>query len=653
MKEKKVIALLVICLIFTASFVLPVFASPDSTEFVYGDFDQDKDVDSDDYSYLRMYLIGMITIDRVPANMDVDGNGRFDSDDYSYMRQYLIGMIRVFPVQISATPSITITPTVTPTVTSTNTPTPVPTTDSELYMTASKESHDTYKVTLNIKDIPNFAGYQANIVYDPKVLKPIYSDGSEYTLQSPVETGSLLNKKYSPSDFAMHDLENGSLNFSRAYVALNSYRNSGVSESTGSIATIYFKMLKNESTQITLENCLTMPNAVNGTLVFDWNGNQLLNYDVKTAISLSPDDTPTNTPIATPTATPTYTSVPSSTPTAASTIYMSSEKISSSSNLIKLTINISNIANLLGYQANLKYDPEVLIPVNADGSDFENSSEVETGTLLNNNKYSPLKVSNHDLTAGILNFGITYMDLDSYKNSGVSESNGSIGIIYFKVLKNTTTEIKFIDCETMTSGINGTILYDWDSNQILNYTVAQSLKIDTSSITPISGNLSLSIDKSNAETGEIVNVFLNLSNMDKISGIQANIKYDPTCLQPVYLDDNSYVPYDKSTVPPKVDLFQKAFSPLEFANNNLTNGIINFGFMYTNLTGYANSQLSDNNGTATKISFKVLKNSPTKIELSPSKNMPGSVNGTYIFDVMGDVTNNYELKTSFVELNKD
>ncbi|KNY27011.1 cohesin domain-containing protein [Pseudobacteroides cellulosolvens] len=475
MKGKKIIALLVTSLILNTLFGLSSFSAPEPVEVVYGDFDQDGNVDSDDYAYMRQYLLGMISDDKIPKTADVDGDGNYDSDDYAYMRQYLLGMISVFPAQKSATPSPTSTPTSVSTYTPTNETTPTPTISSgpELYMIASNESSNIYKVTLNIKNIERFSGYQANLVYDPKVLKPINLDNSEFTSQSPVEAGSLLTKKYSPIDFAMHDLQNGVLNFGRAYIAISSYKSSGVSESSGTIGVIYFKMLKSEATQILLENCSTMPEAVSGTIISDWNGDLVLNYSVTSKISLVPSNTsvPSNTP------------VPSVTPTAAPGLFMNSEKVPSSNGLLKVTLNVSNIKNLAGYQVNLKYNPEILLPVNMDGSEFNDSSNIEPGTLFKNNDYSPLKLANHDLANGTLNFGTAYIDVNSYKKSTTLKTSGTIAVIYFTVLKHVPTEIELTDCETMPLAVSGTILYNWDCSQVFEYSVVKSLKIEPSSMT--------------------------------------------------------------------------------------------------------------------------------------------------------------------------
>jgi hypothetical protein len=207
-----------------------------------------------------------------------------------------------------------------------------------------------------------------------------------------------------------------------------------------------------------------------------------------------PTDTPspTSTPIPTDTIAPSVppiiipTSYP--TPAALGSLSMNGEKVSGSTgDFYKVTLNVQNIANFAGYQVNLKYDPNVLMPVYPTGSQFKSTSIVESGTLLTNNNFSPLKLANHDLANGILNFGIAYVDIRSYRNFGSPETSGSIGVIYFKVLKYTPTSIRLTDSDTLPSGLNGTSLYDWNSTQILAYTVFPLLVIYPviSTITPV------------------------------------------------------------------------------------------------------------------------------------------------------------------------
>ncbi|HEY9058954.1 MAG TPA: S-layer homology domain-containing protein [Pseudobacteroides sp.] len=180
---------------------------------------------------------------------------------------------------------------------------------------------DTVKVSLRIKDFPSFAGYQANINYDPTVLKPAYSDGTYYDGTSTPETGDILQKRYSPTDMGAHNLDKGNLTFGRTYMNMASYEASGNPESSGTLAYIYFEVLKTANTEIKLENAASLTNAVSGTMAFDWKGAQFSDYTVLGAVSLTGQvSSQTPTVAATPTAsnnvTPTRSAVTgTSTPT--------------------------------------------------------------------------------------------------------------------------------------------------------------------------------------------------------------------------------------------------------------------------------------------------------------------------------------------------
>ncbi len=187
---------------------------------------------------------------------------------------------------------------------------------------------DVIEVSLRVKDMLKFAGYQANIKYDPAVLQPIYSDDTPFDNNSAPEIGDLLIKRYSPTDMAANDLAKGALTFGRTYMNLAGYKNSGSPElSSGTVAYIYFKVLKSTNTKIELQDTASLTNAVSGTMAFDWDGLQVRDYTVVGTVELfgqAQQHSPTPTIGATPTsgdatptkrATPTKHATPTSTPT--------------------------------------------------------------------------------------------------------------------------------------------------------------------------------------------------------------------------------------------------------------------------------------------------------------------------------------------------
>ena len=74
--------------------------TPPPTNIVVGDVNDDGSVNSLDFGFLRMYLLG--TIKDFPTNnglkaADVNGDGNINSLDFGYMRKYLLGEIDRFP----------------------------------------------------------------------------------------------------------------------------------------------------------------------------------------------------------------------------------------------------------------------------------------------------------------------------------------------------------------------------------------------------------------------------------------------------------------------------------------------------------------------------------------------------------------------------
>ncbi len=144
--------------------------------------------------------------------------------------------------------------------------------------------------------------------------------------------------------------------------------------------------------------------------------------------------------------------------------------------IIVAKLSIKNIKNFAGYQVNLKYDPSVLQPVIPFGDTYlpyTNLTIVERGELLTNTKYTPFDLVFHDIDIGILSFGRSYVQLESYKNSGQIETTGTIAEIKFRVLRAIPTEIYFKGTKILPSGFEGTALYDYNADQITYYDIVQ------------------------------------------------------------------------------------------------------------------------------------------------------------------------------------
>ncbi|KNY26131.1 cohesin domain-containing protein [Pseudobacteroides cellulosolvens] len=505
--------------------------------------------------------------------------------------------------------------------------TPTPTaklSKGEVYMTLDKNNAavgDIITATVGVKDIACLAAYQVNIKYNPSAFQPVYEDGTPYDNKSVPEYGTLLQKRFSPTDIVNNDLKNGILNFGRAYMSMSQYKNSGTAETTGSLAVIRFKVLKADKPVIVFEDSSTMSNQVTGTMVFDWDGNQLTGYKVSQPQSI-------NIGTATPTPTPTY--IPKK-----GTIYLTLDKSNAVvGDIVKATVNVKDFDCIAAYQANIKYDPTMLQPVYFDGTVYDETSVPEYGNLLQK-RYSPIDMAVNDLNKGILNFGRSYMALSLYKNSGVPEREGKLAIVGFKVLKAGKTNILLDNTSFMQNAISGTMVFDWDGYQLSGYKVLQApaLNILGPVVTPTpkacKGSISLQLDRSYAAVGDIIKATIDVKDFDCVAGYQASVKYDPTVLQPVYSDGT---PYDNSSVPEYGNLLQKSYSPTDMGANDLKKGILSFGRTYMNLDAYKKSGVPEQNGTLAVICFKVLKASPANVIFYKSPSMPNAVEGTMIFD---------------------
>ncbi len=148
--------------------------------------------------------------------------------------------------------------------------------------------------------------------------------------------------------------------------------------------------------------------------------------------------------------------------------------------VIKATLKINNIKDFSGYQVNLRYNPAVLEAIDpATNNNFEQSTNPGGNDILLNQSYNPLPIADNIPSDGLLNFGRSYLGITEYKNSGQPETSGTLAVINFKVIKEAATELIFEDLGTMPNSINGTLLFDWNAQQITSgYDVKISPKIN-------------------------------------------------------------------------------------------------------------------------------------------------------------------------------
>ncbi|HEY9060732.1 MAG TPA: S8 family serine peptidase [Pseudobacteroides sp.] len=134
--------------------------------------------------------------------------------------------------------------------------------------------------------------------------------------------------------------------------------------------------------------------------------------------------------------------------------------------VITVTIKANGITNIAGYQANVKYDPAVLMPVNLDDTQIDSSTYPMFGDILVNPGFSPFASAMNNLNSGILNFGTCYINIDGYRSGGVAEKSGTLATLRFKVLKANQIIIQFERTESMINSPYGITCYDWYGNEI-------------------------------------------------------------------------------------------------------------------------------------------------------------------------------------------
>lgn len=488
---------------------------------------------------------------------------------------------------------------------------------------------------INAYDVENLAAFQINVKYDPEVLEAINPDTGALLKSTtmPKRGNILVDDNYDVFSIAANDIGNGILNFARSYTHLEEYRVSGKNESTGTLATIGFRVLKEESTVVGFADTPTMPKSISGTMLYDYNAEKVTNYITSQPCTINGED--------------------SNGGGSNGSISLELDKNSASvGDIINATIKIDNIDYLSAYQINIKYDSEILQAVNPNTlRAFETGTMPEGGTLVVNEKYGPISTAANDIEKGILNFGKVYSLINDYRTDGKAESNtGTVGTIAFKVLKGKDTSISFENTVTMPNSISGTMLYDWNTDRLTNYSVIQPGIITLSQGTetpedptkPTDSYIEIELDKTSAKVGEIIKAYVNVENITNFAAYQLNIKYDPTILEAV--DAKTGKAYARRTVPVSGDILENPeYGSVSAVNNEIEEGIINFAKTYTHVDVYRENGNPEETGNVAVIGFKVLKEESTDIRFAETNTMPNSISGTYLYDWYVKRLSNYKV----------
>ncbi|TYQ16376.1 UNVERIFIED_CONTAM: YD repeat-containing protein [Acetivibrio alkalicellulosi] len=239
------------------------YINPLTGNFRLGDINADGNINTSDYALLRRHIleISLLNTDQL-SRADLNGDGNVNSTDLILLRRFILEIINVFPASRIVSLS----------------------TDNH-----QPEVGDIITVSLDISNIDNFAGYQANIIYDPLVIEPLdYDTEEQYSKDTMPKIGNILNSTYEYVEGAYHNLGEGRVNFGRAVKSLSSYKNSGSAETTGNLAKIKFRILREvESTNIKLDDYTNdIYERAEGAIIkqrdiqlFDWDGNSIDIHD--------------------------------------------------------------------------------------------------------------------------------------------------------------------------------------------------------------------------------------------------------------------------------------------------------------------------------------------------------------------------------------
>jgi hypothetical protein len=496
-------------------------------------------------------------------------------------------------------------------------------------------------VKIRVENIETLSGFETCIKYNPAVLKLVTPEtGLDFLQSSKPLPGTIINNsKFGPDLRCKFDFDNGNIWLAKAYTMCDYYKQSGVSESSGILAELGFKVISSDVayTDIKFSSSEVIPNAANSVTIFNWD------YGIVPSENFCVIQ-PSRIEIGGPAPTP-----------AKSYITMELDKNNvSQGDIITAKVKVENIADFAGLQANIKYDPQLFKPVNSiSGEEYKQDTTPEKGTILKQMLFTPYSTAQNDIKNGTINFSTLYTQLSKYKEEGVSESSGIVAVIAFKVIGtvNRETYIYFDKTETMPGSNLGTYVYDWNGDRIVSgYSVIEPSKISISGINVTlpswSGDsfITLELDKNNVGLGDIIKASVKINNIKNFIGCQVNINFDPEVLQAV--NPSTGVPYNNRTFPNKGNILCiEDYTTYKIASHDLENGLINFGMQYTDFENYKNSGAPEETGVVAVIGFRVISTEKlsTSIDFTDCPSMPGAKTGTLLFNWDGNVCDKYSV----------
>jgi len=79
-----------------------VTPTPTPNDYIFGDVNGDKEVNSIDFAIMKQFLLGMIKefpYEHGAKAGDLNGDGNINSIDYALLKQYILGIIKEFPIE--------------------------------------------------------------------------------------------------------------------------------------------------------------------------------------------------------------------------------------------------------------------------------------------------------------------------------------------------------------------------------------------------------------------------------------------------------------------------------------------------------------------------------------------------------------------------